>query len=230
MQGNPVARELQVLESKLKAQLKVKHPDEKIVKPLRQELQDKYLRLIVSECALAAQLGVEANLWKLCFYKKIDEFRRVQAKGLEQLQDPAKCAAAEQVLAASWRSFGSFLDKSTSIYLALLQKAALACSLVLPGYERAPDAAWPECLKTEVDPSNLSVASRDALAGTCFRCLIYLGDLERYRGTCLHEMSTYDWSLAEQHYWTAALLRPDTGNPHNQCGVISNYHGDDLSG
>ena len=43
-------------------------------------------------------------------------------------------------------------------------------------------------------------------------------------------MTTYDWATAGRHYRTAILLRPHCGNPHNQCGVISNYDGDDLSG
>jgi len=174
--------------------------------------------------------GVEGNLWKLCFYKKIEEFRRALARVQEQLQDPAKCAAAEQVLAATTLEFGKFLDKSSALYLALLQKAALACSLVIPGYGRAPEAAWPACLDVEVDFANLSAAQHEAMVGTCYRSLIYLGDLERYRGTCVHNMATYNWAGAKRHYRTALLLRPHAGNPHNQCGVIANYSSDDLSG
>jgi hypothetical protein len=174
--------------------------------------------------------GVEGNLWKLCFYKKIEEFRRALARGQEQLQDPAKCAAAEQVLAAMTLEFGKFLDKSSALYLALLQKVALACSLVLPGYGRAPEAAWPACLDVEVDAANLSAAQHEAMVGTCYRSLIYLGDLERYRGTCMHNIATYNWAGAKRHYRTALLLRPHAGNPHNQCGVIANYSSDDLSG
>ena len=174
--------------------------------------------------------GAEANLWKLCFYKKIEEFRRALARGQEQLQDPAKCVAAEQVLAVMTAEFGKFLDKSSALYLALLQKASLACSLVIPGYGRAPEAAWPACLDVEVDAANLSAAQHEAMVGTCYRSLIYLGDLERYRGTCMHNMATYNWSSAKRHYRTALLLRPHAGNPHNQCGVIANYSSDDLSG
>jgi len=226
----PSERQLLVLEAKLKAQLKLKNPDEKVVRPIREELRHHYVRIIVLDSERAARLGVETQLWKLCFYKKIDEFRRTQARSSEQLRDPAKCAAAEQVLAAATREFRKFLDRSTALYVALLQKAALTCSLFLPGYGREPDAAWPACLEVQVDPASVSTPQRQALVATCYRCLIFLGDLERYRGTCVHDFTSYDWTSAQQHYSSAASLRPHAGNPHNQCGVISNYHNDDLGG
>jgi hypothetical protein len=219
---------LTALEDKLKAQLRLKTPDEATVKPIRHQLQQEYLRMIVCDCELAARIGVEVNLWKLCHYKKIDEYRRAQAKGQSQLEDPAKSSAAEQVLVATTNRFGRFLDQSTNRYMALLQKSALACSLVLPGYGRAPDATWPCGLDMEVHAS--SNAKREAMVATCYRSLIYLGDLERYRGTCLRDMTTYDWTTAERHYRTALLLRPHAGNPHNQRGVIANYHNNDLDG
>jgi len=188
------------------------------------------VRLLLRDSEEAARQGVEGNLWRLCFYKKIEEFRRALARGHEQLQDPAKCLAAEQVLAATKHDFGRFLDKTSALYLALLQKAAQACALAIPGYGRAPEAAWPASLDVEVDAASLSEAQQEAMVGTCYRSLIYLGDLERYRGTYLHNMATYDWTSAERHYRTALLLRPHAGNPHNQCGVIANYSSDDLSG
>ena len=222
------ARELKALESQLKAQQKLKHPDERVVKPLRHELKQRYCRLVLSDPALSSY--AESHLWKLCFYPKITEFRQVQARASEQLADPAKKAAAEHVLAAAADAFGKFLDKGSALYLALVQKAALACGLELCGYGRSPAAAWPTGLQLDLHSASLSAAHRDALLGTCYRCLICLGDLERYRGTCLHDLTTFDWSTAEQHYRTAVLLRPHAGNPHNQCGVISNYQSDDLSG
>ena len=166
--GSDGDRELLALETKLKAQLKLKNPDEKVVKPLRAELQHRYARLVLRDTAAASKLGVEASLWKLCFYKKIDEFRRALAKGHEQLKDPAKSAAAEQALAATQHEFGKFLDKSSALYLALLQKAAETCSLVLPGYGRAPNAEWPAYLDfPSVDAANLSDSQHQALVGTC---------------------------------------------------------------
>jgi len=221
-------KELRALEAKLKQQLKLKHPDEKVVKPIRRELQDKYVRAVLCDAVLATRIGAETNLWKLCYYKKIEEFRRALARGQEHLADPAKSAAAEQVLAATMREFGRFLDKGTTFYLALLQRAAKGSSLVLPGYDRATQAPWPAGLDT--GEGSVSAAQQRALVSTCYRCLICLGDLERYRGSCQSELATYDWTAAEEHYRTALLLRPYSGNPHNQCGVLANYRGDDLAG
>ncbi len=221
-------KELRALEAQLKQQLKLKHPDEKVVKPIRRELQDKYVRAILFDADLAGRIGAENNLWKLCYYRKIEEFRRALARVQEQLADPAKSAAAEQVLAATMREFGRFLDKSTAFYLAVLQRAALGSSLVLPGYDRTPQAPWPAGLDTGA--GSVSAAQQRALVSTCYRCLICLGDLERYRGSCQNELATYDWTAAEQHYRSALLLRPHSGNPHNQCGVLANYRGDDLAG
>ena len=193
LQSSSSTLSLQALEAKLKAQLKLKNPDESVVKPIRRQLLEQYVRLIVRDCELAVRLGVEANLWKLCHYKKMDEYRRAQARSQEQLQDPAKSAAAEQVLTAATQQFGRFLDKSTSLYLALLQKAALACALVLPGYGRAASAAWPDGLEVEVDTGKLSPRQREAIVGRAteneeeFRMISFLLKTDFKDGRMAHD-------------------------------------------
>jgi protein SMG6 len=55
-----------------------------------------------------------------------------------------------------------------------------------------------------------------------FKCLLFLGDLARYRE--LHsEGSTKDWSSVENYYRRAFTVMPHFGNPHNQLAVVATY-------
>merc|ERR1712154_251569 len=49
------------------------------------------------------------------------------------------------------------------------------------------------------------------------KSLIYIGDLERYRGTYLNG----DYSRAQSAYSQALQLMPIRGNPHNQLAVLN---------
>ncbi|CAM9821978.1 unnamed protein product, partial [Phaeothamnion confervicola] len=62
------------------------------------------------------------------------------------------------------------------------------------------------------------------LAQSVHRCLIFLGDLARYRE--LHSESQQkdkDWGEAERRYHEALAVVPGSGNPHNQLAVLATY-------
>jgi hypothetical protein len=60
-----------------------------------------------------------------------------------------------------------------------------------------------------------------------FKCLIFLGDLARYRE--LHsESSTKDWAAVEVLYKRAITIMPNMGNPHNQLAVLAAYAESDF--
>ena len=69
---------------------------------------------------------------------------------------------------------------------------------------------------------------QDKVTLTVHRCLIYLGDLARYRE--LHsDRKEKKYSLARNFYTLAIWLCPDIGNPFNQLAVIDTYEGNEIS-
>ncbi|KAI9144033.1 hypothetical protein BKA69DRAFT_902204 [Paraphysoderma sedebokerense] len=63
---------------------------------------------------------------------------------------------------------------------------------------------------------------------TCFRSLIYLGDLARYREQ-LNDKPVKTYAVAKSYYKEALTIAPEHGNPHNQLAVVATYLQDELS-
>ena len=53
---------------------------------------------------------------------------------------------------------------------------------------------------------------------SCYRCLIYLGDLNRY---LLDLYPLWDSGTAERYYLQAAFMNPNSGRPFNQLGTLA---------
>jgi hypothetical protein len=64
---------------------------------------------------------------------------------------------------------------------------------------------------------------------TVHKCLIYLGDLARYRELHSDSKKEKRWSLARNFYTLAVWLCPEIGNPFNQLAVIDTYEAQELS-
>ncbi|CAK9184045.1 unnamed protein product [Ilex paraguariensis] len=64
---------------------------------------------------------------------------------------------------------------------------------------------------------------------SCHRCLIYLGDLARYKGIYGEgDSKTRDFAAALSYYMQASSLWPSSGNPHHQLAILASYSGDEL--
>lgn len=80
-----------------------------------------------------------------------------------------------------------------------------------------------------IDETNVSVINREVLKTaysalqTCYRCLIYLGDLERYHQLNNLDESSRKWDKTLLYYKLALQLFPNHGNPHNQIAVVATY-------
>lgn len=95
------------------------------------------------------------------------------------------------------------------------------------------------------DDLSAEIGQEDPIVHGIYRCLLYLGDLARYRGlyctdTNTNKISANDrvndsqtkhriWLIAEKFYTRASQLLPKYGNPHNQLAVISTYNEDEFS-
>ncbi|KAE8731614.1 Smg-7, putative isoform 3 [Hibiscus syriacus] len=64
---------------------------------------------------------------------------------------------------------------------------------------------------------------------SCHRCLIYLGDLARYKGLYGDgDSKSREYAAASCYYMQAASIWPSSGNPHHQLAIIASYSGDEL--
>lgn len=69
-------------------------------------------------------------------------------------------------------------------------------------------------------PNRLTEDSSDWTRDTVYRCLIYLGDLNRYM---LDIYPGWNLGIASEYYWRAVFWKPDAGQAFNQLAALSNY-------
>jgi hypothetical protein len=211
-----LAKQITELEHRLKVLLKAPQPDEKSMRPVRMSLRDNYEKLILLDHKYATESLVEQSLWKLVFYKRIEDYRKRHSKMNSAIQVAEKKERATEALKALNLSFSKFLEESKEFYLALLRKLLTICGIFIPDY-------------SQDIPSGSRSAIEDEMIWSCHRCLIYLGDLDRYAQLYV-EGGQSDWRIPEKHYDAASMLLPHVGNPHNQIAVLATYRADDLAG
>ena len=104
-------------------------------------------------------------------------------------------------------------------------------SLGLPSAAAAAPGVAPRPAPTAGGSPQYEARPRRARRGmlSCHRCLVYLGDVARYRE--LHRDGGgegKDWGGAARYYHLALRLLPAQGAPHNQLAVLATYTEDDL--
>ncbi|KAI8807893.1 hypothetical protein BJ742DRAFT_894790 [Cladochytrium replicatum] len=219
------------LERELRALLRSsRSPFDKDVGNLRVRLRDTFEQIFFADFDLALAKDVEASMWKLAHYKLIEEFRRRH----KALQASVKARGAKSVstedrreLRALTASFRAFLSESTSFYLNFIHKIASFFRIrrvyvvVLSKLEIS--------LLTFDDKYTLELTPQLSTRATqvCHRCLVFLGDLARYREVHA-DRKEKNWSSSRMFYSLALHLIPDNGNPFNQFAVIDTYEGDRL--
>ena len=164
-------------------------------------MQQNALTLIQSDVAFAIQSELEQILWKPCFYRRIEEFRRRIRKYASAVSSPDQRVRQHFVQVSN--DFRQFLNESTIFYEQL--HTFFRTSLEQPPQHH------------ENDPEK-----REKNRQSCHRCLIFLGDLARYKE--LHnQKSKKDFTKAEEYYHKAIAVLPESGNPHNQLAVLATY-------
>eukprot|EP00961_Rhodomonas_salina_P027290 369361-Rhodomonas_salina.1 len=227
-------QEIEGTERRLKQALKTSQPDEREVKALRTGLMGSYERMLVLDYELASKNQVEQNLWKIVFYKRIEEFRKRHGKTSALLDDPDKKERAKQALSQITAAFARFLDKSSRFYMSLLRKLLVACNVSLAGYtDHGEDDEGPSFVRCdESSPKHrerkkaMLMSSERTISKVphppSFAAHLSLAaDPKSVRSLYMEKELERDWSAAERHYRTAALLTPHVGNPHNQLAVLA---------
>ncbi|ETV94068.1 hypothetical protein H310_12100 [Aphanomyces invadans] len=157
----------------------------------RANLMEKAEQFVSMFPGVAASKETEQVLWKPCFYKRIEDFRRRIRKYASQSGNDKSVRDHFFKLSGE---FQSFLDEAAAYYERL------------HGYFAA----------------SRSGHIGDAIHHSMFRCLIFLGDIARYRE--LHsQKAKKNFRAAEGFYHRALEILPDNGNPHNQLAVLATY-------
>ncbi|KAK9824966.1 hypothetical protein WJX74_010942 [Apatococcus lobatus] len=152
---------------------------------------------------------VEQSVWKLCFYRPIEQFRtRVTAAA-------AGGDEKKEALQKVKRAFLQFLEEAAAFYTSLATQ--LQETYGDTGF-RAHDMPSRAALADAVVAAGQPPAWHTAAVG---RCLICLGDLSRYAAASGADTSSKDMTTAEHHYRNAITVFPSGGNAFNQLAVLS---------
>ncbi|RHZ30415.1 hypothetical protein DYB31_010919 [Aphanomyces astaci] len=165
----------------------------------RANLMEKAEQFVSAFPGVAATKETEQVLWKPCFYKRIEDFRRRIRKVPFRFHRAPSQSGTD-------RSIRDHFFKLSGEFQAFLDEAA----------------AYYERLHGYFASSSSSSSTAAALQHSMFRCLIFLGDIARYRELHSHKAKKH-FAVAEGFYHRALAILPDNGNPHNQLAVLATY-------
>ncbi|XP_010519796.1 PREDICTED: protein SMG7-like [Tarenaya hassleriana] len=181
-----------------------------------QQIRENYEAIILEDHTFSEQHSIEYNLWQL-HYKRIEEFRahfNVLSSGSSNTAQNVKGPIRPDRVAKLRLQFKTFLSEAAGFYHDLILKIRSKYGLPMGYFSEDPEKS------AEVKKAFVS----------CHRCLIYLGDLARYKGLYGEgDSKNREYAAASSYYLQAASLLPASGNPHHQLAIISSYSGDELA-
>ncbi|XP_010272416.1 PREDICTED: protein SMG7L [Nelumbo nucifera] len=196
------------------------HPD---VRVLYHRVRSIYEKIILTDHELAELQDIEYSLWRV-HYKHIDEYRNrilqssVNAETINSVA-PQNVAIEKHSSDKLMEGFRLFLSEATEFYQDLITKIKRSYGLPKELFYSNEGCSSSSVESTQICRCRFS----------CHRCLIYLGDLARYRELCGNQDDQKrDWSIAATHYLNASMIWPDSGNPHNQFAVLAIYVSDEF--
>ncbi|XP_040382533.1 protein SMG7 isoform X2 [Oryza brachyantha] len=180
------------------------------------QMRENYEKIVLTDHDFSEKHEIEYLLWQL-HYKRIEEFRgHIVAAG----KNNANLDRAKRIRS----SFRGFLSEATGFYHDLMLKIRSTYGLPLGYFSEGPD-----CSPVPDKDEKKMVGVKKGLL-SCYRCLIYLGDLTRYKG--LYGDADYanrEYAAASIYYKEAASLCPSNGNPHHQLAILASYAGDEVT-
>ncbi|OVA01516.1 DNA/RNA-binding domain [Macleaya cordata] len=193
-----------------------------------QQMRENYEAIILEDHAFSEQHEVEYLLWQL-HYRRIEELRAhfnaaLAATGSTTSQGGKGPARPDRI--KKIRShLKTFLSEATGFYHDMILKIRAKYGLPLGHFSE--DSENHIVLANEKDEKRSTEMKKGMLS--CHRCLIYLGDLARYKGLYGEgDSKTREYAAASSYYLQAASLWPSSGNPHHQLAILASYAGDDL--
>jgi len=176
---------------------------------LRKAFREACVALIFDDPQVSEELGCEVRMWKQCSHSVINDLR----SRLRRLRKPRRSRDGS----SSSSSKGSSARKA---------KAGAECAQieeVLVNFVRASEKFYKQLLLRLRADDRAEPRTRST-----HRCLLFLGDLARYRELCsgagdARSKSPRVWADADRYYRLALAVVPSSGHPHNQLAVLASY-------
>ncbi|KAL0316759.1 UNVERIFIED_CONTAM: protein SMG7 [Sesamum radiatum] len=193
-----------------------------------QNMRENYEAIVLEDHAFSEQHDVEYALWQL-HYRRIEELRALfnaavassASAALQNGKGPVRGGPDRLMKIRS--QFRTFLSEATGFYHDLMLKIRAKYGLPLGYFSDDPDNQIP----MSKDGNKSSEVKKGLIS--CHRCLIYLGDLARYKGLYGEgDSKTRDFTAASSYYMQASSLWPSSGNPHHQLAILAGYSNDEL--
>uniref|UniRef100_A0A1J3GZW4 Protein SMG7 n=1 Tax=Noccaea caerulescens TaxID=107243 RepID=A0A1J3GZW4_NOCCA len=212
------------LEAKLQKAAQARNP---FNPNLWQQIRENYEAIILEDHTFSEQHGVELTLWQL-HYKRICEFRShikaVLSSSSSSVAQNAKGPSIPDRIAKLKLQFRTFLSEATGFYHDMILKIRSKYGLPLGFFSEDQES------QTLADKDVKKLAEFKKGLVFCHRCLIYLGDLARYKGLYAEgDSKNREHAAASSYYLQAASLLPASGNPHHQLAIIASYSGDEFA-
>ncbi|XP_048133145.1 nonsense-mediated mRNA decay factor SMG7-like isoform X2 [Rhodamnia argentea] len=192
-----------------------------------QQMRENYEKIILEDHSFSEKHNIEHALWQL-HYKKIEELRahytaaQASANSNASLNGKGPSTRPERITKIRLQ-IKTFLSEATGFYHDLILKIRSKYGLPLGYFSEDADNG----LLCEKDGKKSADAKKVLIS--CHRCLIYLGDLARYKGLYGEpDSKAREFAAASSYYVQAASLWPSIGNPHHQLAILASYSGDDL--
>ncbi|KAE8734774.1 Protein SMG7 [Hibiscus syriacus] len=190
-----------------------------------QQMRENYEAIILEDHAFSEQNNIEYALWQL-HYKRIEELRAhfsaLASSGSNTCQG-VKVPPRPDRITKIRLQFKTFLSEATGFYHDLVLKIRAKYGL--------PFGYFSDDSESQVVVDKDGKKSADIKMGlvSFHRCLIYLGDLARYKGLYGDgDSKSREYAAASSYYMQAASIWPSSGNPHHQLAIIASYSGDEL--
>ncbi|XVF47255.1 hypothetical protein PTKIN_Ptkin03bG0094800 [Pterospermum kingtungense] len=191
-----------------------------------QQMRENYEAIILEDHSFSEQHNIEYALWQL-HYKRIEELRAHYSAALASSGSNASQAVKgpprPDRLTKIRLQFKTFLSEATGFYHDLILKIRAKYGL--------PFGYFSDDSESRIVMDKDGKKSADIKKGlvSCHRCLIYLGDLARYKGLYGDgEAKSREYAAASSYYLQAASIWPSSGNPHHQLAILASYSGDEL--
>ncbi|KAG7555822.1 DNA/RNA-binding domain Est1-type [Arabidopsis suecica] len=193
---------------------------------LWQQIRENYEAIILEDHTFAEQHNIELTLWQL-HYKRIEEFR----SHINAVLVSSSSSAAQNVKGPSKPDipflklqFRTFLSEATGFYHDMILKIRSKYGLPLGYFSEDQES------QNLADKGGKKLAEVKLGLVSCHRCLIYLGDLARYKGLWGEgDSKNREYAAASSYYLQAASLLPAYGNPHHQLAIVASYSGDEFT-
>ncbi|KAK8707403.1 hypothetical protein V6N13_058464 [Hibiscus sabdariffa] len=191
-----------------------------------QQMRENYEAIILEDHAFSEQHNIEYALWQL-HYKRIEELRAHYSATLtsagSNTSQGVKVPPRPDRLTKLRLQFKTFLSEATGFYHELILKIRAKYGLPFGNFSDDSESQ----IVMDKDGKKSSEIKKGLVS--CHRCLIYLGDLARYKGLYGDgDSKSREYAAASSYYLQAASIWPLSGNPHHQLAILASYSGDEL--